>query len=128
MSRPLISEAESLVMEAIWARGPLGAEALFAELSAAKGWGQATIRTLVHRLIKKQALRSERRQGRAAYVALVPREDYVTAESESLLNRLFEGQVTSLVAHFSRERRLAPKDLASLRRLVAELDAEDESD
>ncbi len=126
MSRPLISEAESWVMEAIWARGPLGAEALFAELGDAKGWGQATIRTLVHRLIRKQALRSERQGGRAAYVPLVRREDYVTAESQSLLNRLFDGKLSSLAAHLSREQRLAPQDLAGLRRLVAELDSEEE--
>ena len=128
MSRPLISDAESSVMEAIWANGPLGAKDLLARLGDAKGWGEATVRTLIHRLIKKRALRSERRGAEAAYVALVRREDYVTAESQNLLDRLFEGQLTALVEHLSRQQRLAPEDLARLRRLVAELDADEDAD
>jgi predicted transcriptional regulator len=128
MSRPLISEAESSVMEAIWAEGPLGAKDLLARLGAARGWGEATVRTLIHRLIKKHALRSERRGAEAAYVALVRREDYVTAQSQDLLDRLFDGKLTALVEHLSREQRLEPADVARLRRLVAQLDADEEAE
>ena len=126
MTPPRISAAESLVMQAVWARGPLGVEELLAEVGAAQGWGEATLRTLIHRLIKKGALKSERQGGRTTYGALLSREDYLTTESRGLLDRLFGGQLTPLVAHLSRGQALSPQDVARLKRLVAELDADEE--
>jgi predicted transcriptional regulator len=43
-------------------------------------------------------------------------------ESEGLLQRLFDGRVAPLVAHFSRHRKLGPKDVAELRKLLEEID------
>ena len=41
-----------------------------------------------------------------------------------LLDRLFEGRVAPLVAHFSEQRKLSKKDIAELRQLLRELDDE----
>ena len=60
------------------------------------------------------------------YAPLMRRQDWVTGESQGLLDRLFGGQLAPLVAHFAAEKALAPEDLARLKRLVAELDAEEE--
>ena len=88
--------------------------------------GESTVRTLIHRLIRKGALRSERRRGRVVYAPLVSRADWVTTESQGLLDRLFGGQLAPLVDHFTRERAVSAEDLARLKRLVAGLDAGDE--
>jgi predicted transcriptional regulator len=61
-------------------------------------------------------------RGAVVYVALTPREAWVTAESQGLLDRLFGGQLAALVAHFTREQAVSPDDLARLKRLVADLD------
>ena len=120
-----ISEAESQVMAAVWAAdGAAGADAILAAVGPANGWTESTVRTLIHRLIRKGALRSERRRGAVVYVALAPREAWVTAEGQGLLDRLFGGQVAGLVDHFTRERAVSADDLARLKRLVAELDAD----
>ena len=122
-----ISEAESQVMGVVWdgveAGGEgAGVEQILAALGPANGWGEATVRTLIHRLIRKGALRSERRGGVVVYVPLLRRAQWVTSESQGLLDRLFGGQLAPLVAHFTREQAVSPADLARLRRLVAELD------
>lgn len=126
MAAPRISAAESQVMEALWTSGPIGVEEIMAAVAPANGWGEATVRTLIGRLIKKQAVVSERRGGRVVYAPLVSRDDYVTAESQGLLDRLFGGQVAPMVAHFTREKALSRDDVAKLRRLLAELDAEED--
>jgi BlaI family transcriptional regulator, penicillinase repressor len=126
VAEPRISGAESLVMQALWARGPMGADELLAEVGQGQGWGESTLRTLIHRLARKGALKAERRGGRTAYVPLVSREAYVTAESQGLLDRLFGGQLAALVAHFTQQAALSPEEVARLKRLVAELDAEEE--
>jgi predicted transcriptional regulator len=52
----------------------------------------------------------------------------VGEETRGLVDRLFGGQVAALVAHVARERTASPEDLARLRRLLADLDAEEEDD
>lgn len=131
MGEPKISDAESQVMAVVWARAEAGAtgagvEEILAGPRAANDWGEATVRTLIHRLIRKGALRSERRGAMVIYAPMITRRSWVTSESQGLLDRLFGGQLAPLVAHFARERALAPEDLARLRRLVADLDADAE--
>ena len=121
-----ISGAESAVMDELWRRGPLTAEALVAAVGPAQGWGGATVKTLINRLLKKRALESKRQDGRAIYHPLISREAYVTGESQGLLDRLFGGQIAPLVAHYARHRALSPDELARLKTLIAELEVDDE--
>ena len=57
---------------------------------------------------------------------VVSRVDYVTGESQGLLDRLFGGEIAPLVAHYAKHRALSPAEVARLKRLIAELDADDE--
>jgi predicted transcriptional regulator len=124
MSR--ISGAESQIMEALWNEEPLTADEIVQKVGPTNGWGEATVKTLINRLLKKKALKSERSGGRALYRTLVTRADYVTGESQGLLDRLFDGQVAPLVAHYARHRDVSPEELARLKSLIAELEADDE--
>ena len=123
MSR--ITAAESQIMEALWAKGPLSAEELVRDVGQAQDWGEATVKTLVQRLMKKQAVVSEREGGRVRYRPLVSREDYVTGESQGLLDRLFGGEVAPLVAHFARHRSLSAAEVERLKRLIEDLESDD---
>jgi predicted transcriptional regulator len=120
-----ISGAESQIMEALWARGALGAEDLVRDVGAAQNWGEATVKTLINRLLKKKAIASERVGGRARYRPLVSRESYVTGESQGLLDRLFGGELAPLVAHYARPRPVSPEELERLKALIAELERDD---
>lgn len=116
-------------MEAVWAAGPEGLAAadLLAVVGPAAGWRETTVRTLIHRLILKGALSASRGAGGGAvYAARLSREAWVGQETRGLVDRLFGGQVAGLVAHLARERTVSPQDRARLRRLLAELDAEED--
>ncbi|MGA0607680.1 BlaI/MecI/CopY family transcriptional regulator [Phenylobacterium sp. VNQ135] len=117
-----ISPAESQIMSALWQDGPMTADELVRGVGEPQQWGEATVKTLINRLLKKKALKSERIEGRTRYRPLVSREAYVTSESQGLLDRLFSGQVAPLVAHFAEHRALTPDDVARLKRLIAELE------
>jgi predicted transcriptional regulator len=121
-----ISAAESQIMDALWTQGPLTAEELVQTVGPAQGWGEATVKTLINRLLKKKALKSERAGGRALYRPLVSREEYVTGESQGLLDRLFGGQIAPLVAHYAQHRALSADEIARLKNLIAELETDDE--
>jgi BlaI family penicillinase repressor len=117
-----ITAAESQVMEALWRRGAMTSDEIVADVAASHAWGEATVKTLVNRLLKKKAIESIREEGRHRYRPLLARADYVQAESQGLLDRLFDGQLAPLVAHFAEHRRLKPDDIARLKRLIEELD------
>jgi len=120
-----VSGAESRIMEALWAHGDLTTEELVREVGVANDWGEATVKTLITRLLKKKAIASTREGTRARYRPLLTREDYVTGESQGLLDRLFGGQVAPLVAHYAKHRALSAEEVARLKRLIADLEAED---
>ncbi|MDB5465743.1 MAG: transcriptional regulator, BlaI family [Phenylobacterium sp.] len=121
-----ISAAESQIMEALWAQGPLGAEDLVRDVGGAQSWGEATVKTLINRLLKKKAIASEREAGRTRYRPLVSRPDYVSIESQGLLDRLFGGQLAPLVQHYAEHRALSADEVARLKKLIAELESDDE--
>jgi predicted transcriptional regulator len=124
MSR--ISGAESQIMEALWNEEPLTAEEIIQKVGPANGWGEATVKTLINRLLKKKALASARSGGRALYRPLVSRTEYVTGESQGLLDRLFDGKLAPLVAHYAQHRALSAEEVTRLKSLIAKLEADDE--
>lgn len=117
-----ISEAESVVMDILWARSPLGADDVVAALAGRQDWQEATIKTLLNRLLNKGAIRARKDGRRFLYSPVLQREDWVAEESRGLLERLFDGRVAPLVAHFSAHRKLSRKDIAELRKLLEEID------
>ncbi|HOU64973.1 MAG TPA: BlaI/MecI/CopY family transcriptional regulator [Thermomonas sp.] len=117
-----ISEAESVVMDVLWKRSPLSADEVVAALSGQQEWQEATVKTLLNRLLKKGAISAEKDGRRYLYAPVLQRAAWVQGESESLLARMFGGRVAPLVAHFSEHRKLSRKDIAELRKLLEELD------
>jgi len=117
-----ISEAESVVMDVLWQRHPLGADDVVGALAESRHWQEPTIKTLLNRLLKKGAITAEKDGRRYLYSPVLRREDWLLGESEGLLDRLFGGRVAPLVAHFSQQRRLSRRAVAELRRLLEEID------
>ena len=117
-----ISEAESVVMDVLWKRSPLSAEEVVSSLSGQQEWQEATVKTLLNRLLNKGAISAEKNGRRYLYAPVLQRAAWVQGESESLLARMFGGRVAPLVAHFSEHRKLSRKDIAELRKLLEELD------
>jgi len=117
-----ISAAESAVMEALWRSHPASAEQVVAALAGTRHWQQATVKTLLNRLLRKGAIAAGKQGRRYLYTPLLRREDWVLEESRHLLDRLFGGRVAPLVAHFSEHRGLSRKDVADLRKLLQELE------
>lgn len=119
-----ITAAESLVMDALWRRSPLSAEEIAAEVAEGQGWTEATVKSLINRLLNKGAVAAQKDGRRYLYRPVLDRGAYLSQESQGLVDRLFDGRLAPLVSHFSKTRKLAPADVAELKRLIAELDDE----
>lgn len=118
---PRISEAEWQVMKKIWRRaGPCSAQMLIAALAGPNDWSDATIKTLLNRLVGKKALSFEKNGKAYLYSAAVSEAECRSAETSSFLNRFFGGSLSPLIAHFAEARGLKKKDLEELEKLLRE--------
>ncbi len=118
-----ISEAEAVVMDVLWGEHPLGADEVVAAL-AGRGWAEPTIKTLLNRLLTKGAISASRDGRRYLYSPVLQRQAWVAEQSSGLLDKLFDGRVAPLVAHFSQRGQLSPQDIADLKALIEGLDHE----
>ncbi|TWT85739.1 Penicillinase repressor [Posidoniimonas polymericola] len=115
-----ISDAEWLVMNVVWEGQPVEAQQVVEQLAEANGWTAATVKTMLHRLVKKQALSYERDGKRYLYRAAVRRSDCVRRESRSFLDRVFGGAAAPALMHLVKTSKLTEQEVAELRRLLDE--------
>ncbi|TXC70857.1 BlaI/MecI/CopY family transcriptional regulator [Sphingomonas ginsenosidivorax] len=118
-----ISDAEHAVMEVLWDESPLTAQDVAERVDPAKGWSANTVKTLLGRLLAKTVIGHEADGRRYLYRPLVARDDYVTGESRRLMDRLFGGKLTPLVAHLAERDELTAQDIAEIEALLQEYKA-----
>ncbi len=116
-----ISDAEHAVMEVLWDDSPLTAQDVTERVDPARGWSAATVKTLLGRLLTKEAVRHEVDGRRYLYSPAVQREDYVARESDRLIDRLFGGRLTPLVAHLAERDALSAQDITEIEVLLKAL-------
>ena len=116
-----ISDAEHAVMEALWREAPRTAAEICDEVSEQRGWSLATVKTLLGRLVSKEAIAAEPDGRRFLYRPLVERADYVGGESRRLVDRLFGGRAAPLLLHLVEAEALSDADIDEIARLIKEL-------
>jgi len=117
-----ISEAEAQVMEVLWRKSPQGTDEIAKALEGQQDWQLATIKTLLNRLLTKGAIRAEKDGRRYLYSPVLQRDAWLEEQSIGLLDRLFDGRLAPLVAHFSSHRKLKKADIEALRQILKEHD------
>lgn len=116
-----ISEAEYAVMEALWANAPLSAADVCDVVCAKRGWSMPTVKTLLSRLVVKNALATQPDGRRFLYSPLIERKTYVGGESRRLVDRFFGGKAAPLFAQLVENEALDADDIAEIERLLAEM-------
>lgn len=115
-----ISNAEFEVLEALWQQHPASANEIITLLNQKKSWHDKTVKTLLNRLVKKQAVSFEKQQRHYLYSPLLEREAYTSKESKSLIERMFSGKIAPLVAGFAKQNDLQKEDVAALKSLISD--------
>lgn len=119
-----ISDAEHAVMEALWSRAPLTATEVCQEVCTDRGWTLATVKTLLSRLVAKNAVTTEAEGKRFLYSPLLKRGNYLGGESRRLVDRLFGGRAAPLFAHLAETEALSERDIAEIEALLETLKAQ----
>jgi len=120
MPEVTISDAEWQVMNVVWSEQPLTAQEIIGELEDQAAWAPATVKTMLHRLVKKNVLTYEMQGNRYVYRARARRANCVRQASRSFLQRVFGGESAPLLVHFLRSSKLSPDEIAQLRQVLDE--------
>ena len=116
-----ISEAEQQLLQLLWDESPLGAAEIADRTPADRGWSLTTVKTMLSRLVAKGVLGVEPDGRRFLYRPLVARETVAFNQAGRLIDRLFGGRVSPLVAQLAEEGQLTKDDLEELEALVRSL-------
>ena len=111
------SDSELALMRIIWSAGGQAQYAYIMEELAQSGrpWQKNTVITLLSRLVEKGLLSVNKLGRRNEYTALVSEEDYQAAQTQGLLNKLYEGSAKGLVSTLIQRELLSPEDYEELR-------------
>ncbi|TWU46562.1 BlaI/MecI/CopY family transcriptional regulator [Rubripirellula reticaptiva] len=113
-----LSDAEWIVMNLIWDSGPTEASEVIAALGSDNGWSDATVKTMLHRLVKKGALTTEQIGKKYRYTVAVRRGACVRKASRSFLDVVFGGDAAPALLHLVKTSKLSEDELSQLRELL----------
>ena len=117
-------DSELKVMDVLWKEGDMPAKQISDILKESTGWNMNTTYTVIKKCIAKGAI--ERREPNFLCHALIARDVVQAAETEELLHKLFDSSPDLLFASLLGHQRLSKAQIDNLRRMVSELDAQEE--
>ena len=117
-----LTQAEWQIMNALWESHPATARDVMGRLPAGVQWAYTTIKTMLSRLVEKQAV-SESKQGNTSmYSPLVSQRKARLSAFRSMLETAFDGAMGPMVHFLIEEKQLTPKQK---KELMAVLQSED---
>ena len=111
--RGILSPSEWRVMECLWT-GPKTLMELVRLLKDSAGWAKSTVTTMVRRMEEKGLIGYETEGRTKVFRAALAREDAAAAETDSLLERAFQGSVGLLVSALAERNSLTRADIDEL--------------
>jgi predicted transcriptional regulator len=113
-------DSELKVMDVLWREGDTPAKEIAKTLSQEVGWNVNTTYTLIKRCIKKGAVaRSE--PGFLCH-ALIPKSAVQEAETNELINKVYDGSADKLFAALLGRKKLSAEQIERLKQIVGELE------
>ena len=117
-------DSELKVMDVLWKEGDMPAKQISDILKESTGWNMNTTYTVIKKCIAKGAI--ERKEPNFLCHALIARDVVQAAETEELLHKLFDSSPDLLFASLLGRQRLSKTQIDNLRRMVSELQAQEE--
>ena len=115
-----LSAAEWEIMKIFWQRGPLAARDVYAALPSERRWAYKTVKTLLSRLVAKQALAYDQIGNSFLYRPAVDRQDMTRQEVRSVFQRLADKAFSPVLSQFIEEAELSDAEIKQLKRQLDE--------
>lgn len=118
-----ISESEWVVMEYLW-KNPQTTISEIRKALSDTGWSDSTIKTLVRRLVSKNAVAVNDEGVIFRYYPLISQQECRLKETKSFINRVYDGSVSMLVTNLAANSNLTEKETEELLSLIEKMGKE----
>lgn len=115
-------DSELKVMSVLWREGPCTAKHISDVLKGETGWTMNTTYTLIKRCIGKGAI--ARSEPNFLCTPIIAKEEVQAAETDELVNKLFDGSADKLFAALLGRKKLSAQQIEKLRQMVAGQDGD----
>lgn len=120
-----LGEAELAVLRVLWDHGPQTVREVMQHLhERGRKVAYTTVLTFLTRLEQKGIALSDKKDLAYVYRARTSRERVTRTRVDALLEQLFDGAAGPVVMHLIENDRLTPTEIAALRKLIEQLDAD----
>lgn len=113
-----ISDSELEVMKIIWDNPETTSNQIIEVLEGKIDWKPNTVKTLINRLLKKEAIGFNKSGKEYCYFPIIKKDEYIKEESNNFLAKLFNGSVNSLLLNFVRNQDLSHEDIEELKSIL----------
>lgn len=113
-----ISDSELEVLRELWENTSLTARQLTDKVTARTEWSEPTVKTLLLRLLQKNAVERKREGKVFVYRALVDKEEYRFLAGKTLLDRFFNGITGDFLTCLVKNNSISPEEIEELKKLL----------
>ncbi len=113
-------DSELKVMGVLWKEGDVPARHIADMLNKELGWNKNTTYTLIKRCMKKGAI--ERSEPDFICHALIPKEEVQEAETNELIDKIYDGSADKLFAALLGRKKLSAEQIEKLKQIVGEFE------
>lgn len=109
-------DAEYKFLDIIWDLEPINSTELTKVSLHKLGWKKPTTYTMIRKLAGRGLLKNEN----ATVTALVKREQVQKYESESLVDKSFDGSLPAFLATFLKDKKLSKQEAREIQKMIEE--------
>ena len=110
-----ITDAELEIMQVLWENKECNLAEIIEKLSINEEKNKNTIKTLIHRLTQKGAIESKKINSKEViYIPKVSEKKYIKKESNSFLDKVFNGNINKLLLNFVEDKKVSKEELQKL--------------
>ena len=109
-----LTPAEWNLMECLWEHSPRTGREAVEHLQVSAGWSRSTTLTQLRRMTEKGFIRAEEKDGLTIYYPMIPRQEAVLQETDSFLQRVYNGSVGLLVSALTQKQALTQAEIDEL--------------
>jgi len=115
-----LSDGEWKIMKLLWTSPPYTLGEMVKALESETGWTKPTIFVMLKRLIAKGAVRMDDSGRLQEYYPVIKRRDVTPSETDSFLERVYDGSIGMMVSSLAGRKALSEKDIIELRKILDE--------
>lgn len=122
---PGLTPAEWHLMECLWAEAPQTGRELVEKMSQRQDWNRSTTLTMLRRMCEKGQIACDETEEVRTYRPLIQRESALTQETQSFLQRAYNGSVSMMVSAMTQKQELSQSEIDALYEILRQAEGKE---